>query len=82
MLYGKGQSPTKPSFRFPTNAVSRAPIWALANGPIYTTSQSGVNGGVYNTSVEMEIYLTPIEIVESVPINVPNLPTCGVSPLP
>lgn len=62
--------------------MSRAPIWTLANGYIDTTSRSGVDGGVYNTSIETEIYLTPIEIVESVPINVPNLPTCGVSPLP
>ena len=59
--------------------MSRAPIWTLANGFIDTTSKSGVDGGVYNTSIEMEIYLAPTEIVESVPINVPNLPTCGVS---
>ena len=82
MLYGKGQSPITLHSTSPLTLRVRAPIWALADGSIDTTSQSGVDGGVYNTSIKMEIYLAPIEIVESIPINVPNLPTCGVSPLP
>lgn len=60
--------------------MSRAPTWTLANGTINTTSHPGVDGGVYNASVELNTYLSVIDIVESIPTSVPNLPTCGVSP--
>jgi hypothetical protein len=43
------------------------------------TSQPGVDGGIYNTSTQTNIYLDVTDIVESIPVSVYELPTCGVS---
>src|SRR2546423_1490133 len=74
-----GSVSIQPSFSSRTNPASRAPVWTLANGTIDMTSRSGGDGGVYNISTEMEVYLEVFDIVESIPTSVPNLPTCGVS---
>ena len=79
MHYGKGKSPLPP-FMFQPH-VYRAPIWTLANGTIHTTAGWDANGGVYNTSMEPEIYLEVFDIMQSVPTSVPDLPACGVSSL-
>jgi hypothetical protein len=61
------------------NILFRAPIWALANGTVNTTSQPGVDGGIYNTSTPTITYLYVMNVVESIPATVYDLPTCGVS---
>jgi hypothetical protein len=43
------------------------------------TSQPGVDGGIYNTSTQTNIYLDVMDIIESIPVSVYALPTCGVS---
>ena len=39
----------------------------------------GVDGGIYNTSTQTNIYLDVMDIIESIPVSVYALPTCGVS---
>jgi hypothetical protein len=46
------------------------------------TSQPGIDGGSYNTSTQTNVYLDVAEVVESIPVSVYGLPTCGVSLLP